>query len=65
MDGSGEAKKDLFKTPYFWAIVAGVVIVLNGIIQLFTGNMPLGIASLVVGGAAIVFGIVKPGKKPS
>ena len=63
MAENGNATKEWTTSPYFWAIVAGIVILANGVIQLTGENVPLGVASLVVGGAAIVFGYLKLGKK--
>lgn len=51
------------KSTYIMASVAGVVIVIFGVVQLTDGNMPLGIAGLVVGAAAIAVGIFKPARK--
>lgn len=50
---------------YIWAVIAGVVIMINGIIQTMGGNMALAVASILIGAGAIVFGIIKPGGKRS
>ncbi len=63
MAENGDGNQDRFKSPYTWAMVAGVVILVNGVIQVSGGNLGLGVASLVVGAGAIVFGYLKPGRK--
>jgi len=50
---------------YLWAIIAGVVIMINGGIQATGNNTALAVASILIGAGAIAFGIVKPGGKPS
>ena len=51
------------KMLYIAALVAGIMLVLNGALQLADGKMPLGIASVVMGAAAIAYGIIKPVRK--
>lgn len=46
---------------YIWAIIAGVVIMINGVIQAVGGNTALAVASILIGGAAIAVGVMKPG----
>ena len=59
MAENGKTTKEWTKSPHFWAIVAGIVILANGVIQLIGENVPLGVASLIVGAAAIIFGYLK------
>ena len=63
MAENGDAKQERLRSPHTWAMVAGVVLIINGVIQLTGGNMPLGIGSLVLGAAAFVVGYLKLGKK--
>ena len=46
---------------FIWAIIAGVVIMINGGIQATGNNTALAVASILIGAGAIAFGIIKPG----
>ncbi len=50
---------------FIWAIIAGVVIMINGGIQATGNNTALAVASILIGAGAIAFGIIKPGGKRS
>ena len=51
------------KGTFIAALVAGIVLVINGVIQLTDGNMPLGVGSLVLGAAVAAFSIFKLTRK--
>ena len=51
------------KMLYIAALVAGIMLVLNGALQLTDGKLPLGLASVAMGVAAIAYGIIKPVRK--
>lgn len=50
---------------FIWAIIAGVVIMINGVIQTMGNNTVLAVACILIGAGAIAFGIIKPGGKRS
>ncbi len=47
------------RNNFFWMIVAGVILAINGIIQTVNGAQPIGFASLGVGVLLIVIAIVR------
>ena len=46
---------------YIWAIIAGVVIMINGVIQAVGSNTALAVASILIAAGAIAVGVIKPG----
>ena len=61
--GNGEPREERRKPAHTWAMIAGIVFVVYGVVQSTGGNTPLGFASLVLGAAATVFGYLRLGRK--